>query len=229
MSNEMKSFFYDKKFTFQGRVFFPDLLQPKARKPGERLKYSAMFSWPMNSPQNAAMTAQVGAFLAESKQKFFPTIPDQYFVNPIKKWGVYQRTDGKPNHAFLKDSYWINLSSGDQFPPLIVDHNRQPLMDPAKVYSGMNAVVSFSFYALTGEKKGLSANLLAVMIMPGGEKEGGIPQVDVNQVFGSFAADMGIAQPVAAPAGTVTWPPTAPAQPAQPQQYNQPMTPSTFM
>ena len=91
----IKSYFYDKVFSIQGRVFYPNLLEPKqGTHPGSRLKYSCVIAWKIGT--NQSTTEQLGAFLAQAKQTFFPTVPDQYFVNPIKKYGVYQRTDGKP-------------------------------------------------------------------------------------------------------------------------------------
>jgi hypothetical protein len=194
MSNEIKTFFYDKNFTLVGRLFYPEILVPKSKKPGEAAKYSGLFSWPIQSPQNAATLQAMATLIGQAKQKFFPTIPDMHFVNPIKKYGVYQRTDGKPVADFLKDSYWLNMSSGEKFKPVVVDQNRQQIVDPVLIYSGMNVAVNISFYAINNTKHGLSTNLQAVMVMPGGEREGGAGNnVDINAAFGGFAADMGFA------------------------------------
>lgn len=222
MDKQSERDFFNKSFTLQGRVFFPKLLAPEANQKG-RLQYSCMFAWDMGS--NPEMTQQLGAFIGSVQTTFFPAIPAQFFLNPIKKWGVYMRQDGKPNPAYLNNCYWINASSGEQFPPQIVDQQRQPIIDPSLVYSGMNAVINVSFYKIDQEKKGVGVNVQAVMIMAGGEKEGGVPVVNVNDVFGGFAADMGVTTQQAAPAQEAApavtqepanqqWPPqeAAPAQ-----------------
>jgi hypothetical protein len=212
----IKSYFQGKSFTLEGRLFYPKLFTPEAKKDGGRLQYNAMFAWNFNS--NATALAQVVSFLTTAKQNFFPTVPDLYFVNPIKKYGVYQRQDGKPVPAFLKDCYWINAQSGADFPPIVVDQNRNPVIDPSIVYSGANAVLNFSFYAIDKEKKGMGVNLNAVMIRGGGEREGGVPTVDVNRVFGDFAADMGMGSATPGAANN-QWPPQVPSQ----QQQQQPV------
>jgi len=197
-------------FTFEGRIFYPQLFEPKANRNG-RMQYSVLFAW--NFQQNQQKIQQLGAFLAEAKQMTFPTIPDAFFVNPLKKWGVYQRQDGKPNHQFLENCYWINMQSGEQFPPPVVDGNRNPVMDASQVYSGRNAAVNFNFYAIDGEKKGLGTNVNAVMLLEGGDQVSGGGAVDVNSVFGDFAADMNMGQQNVAPQGgqdqqqNAVWPP----------------------
>lgn len=191
MTEQEKALWYQ-KFTLQGRIFYPTLLQPEANRNG-RVQYSTLFAWKFNS--NDAETKRIGAFLAQIKAQYFPSIPDLYFLNPVKKWGQYVRQDGRPNHEFLKDSYWINLSSGVDFPPTIVDKFRNQVVDKAEVYSGRNAVVSLSFYKTDKEKKGAGANLNAVMLLDGGDKEGGSVSINLNEVFGAFAQDMGVQTP----------------------------------
>ena len=202
---EMDRAHFNKTFTLQGRVFFPHLLEPVANRNG-RMQYSILFAW--NFTQNTQATQELDKFLAESKQKYFPTIPAQFFSNPIKKWGAYARQDGKPNHEFLKDCYWLNAQSGADYPPPIVDQTRNPVMSKAEIYSGRNVVINLKFYKFDGEKKGLGVNLNAVMLMEGGEAIGGGSSVDVNTVFGDFAADMNSAPTTpAAPAQGQAWPP----------------------
>lgn len=211
MSEQEKAFWYQ-RFTVEGRIFYPDLLEPKAKE-GQREKYGCLFAWKMGS--NPAVTQAIGQFLAQAKQNYFPTVPQQYFVNPCKRFDTYQRMDGKPNAEFLRDCYWMNLSSGKDFPPQVVDKMRQKIIDKAEVYSGRNAVVSISFYKIDNDKKGVGVNINAVMLMDGGNKEGGAAAPDVNELFGQFAADMGVSHAPAQPA-----PAPAQEQPAWPPQGN---------
>lgn len=180
--------FLKQRFTFSGRIFFPNLTKPEPDRKGVP-KYGTVVAWKFH--ENAQELQRLGAFIAEFKNRFFPTVPLQFFVNPLKKYGEYQRQDGRPLQEFFKDCYWLNASSGKDMPPVLVDKFKQPVMSEAEVYSGRNAVVSVSFYIIDKEKKGLGVNVNGVMLMDGGNKEGGAT-FNVEEVFGSFAQDMGM-------------------------------------
>ena len=192
MNIEQEKEYLRKSFTLKGRMFFPNLLEPKASQSG-RMQYSVMFAWGFNDNEN--ITKELGAFIGEFKNVTFPTIPDQFFVNPVKKYGSYQRQDGKPVADFLKDCYWLNASSGADFPPPVVDQYRQPVMTASDIYSGRNCVINVSFYKIDKEKKGLGCNVKAVMLMEGGESVTGGGAVNVDAVFGDFAKDMNTKAP----------------------------------
>jgi hypothetical protein len=165
-----------------------------------------MFAWDQNS--NTQGMQALNAFLMKAKELFHPSVPMQAFVNPIKKYETYMRQDGKPNPDYLKGCYWLNAQSGKDFPPPVVDKTRQPIINEAEVYSGRNAVINVSFYNIDGAKggkRGLGCNVNAIMLLDGGEKVGSAGAgVNVDKIFGAFAADMGIAKEEA-PA----WPPTS--------------------
>lgn len=227
--NEKEKAFWYQRFTLEGRVFYPNLIEPKANDAGV-LKFGCLFAWKQGSNQNE--TQRIGQFLAQAKAENFATIPDAYFVNPCKKWETHQRMDGKPNAEFLRGHYWLNLSSGLQYPPPIINKQMQKVIDKAEVYSGRNCVVNISFYKIDNNKKGVGTNILGIMLTEGGEKEGGSAELNIQEVFGSFAQDMNRAQPpqgqqwqgqqpAAAPQGHQPWvgqqqPVAAPNQPWQP-------------
>jgi hypothetical protein len=197
MNQDQQREFFSKSFTLQGRMFFPDILKPAALTPdqvaaGKKPKYKIMFSWPKNS--NQAVMQELANFITQAKEAFHPSIPWTHFVNPVKDFDTYVRQDGKPNHEFTRDSYWVNASTG--FAPVVVGPDRQPVINEADVYSGRNCVVNISFFNLDGSgggKRGLSTNIQAVMLLDGGSREGGGgQQVDPNAVFGQFQVDMGL-------------------------------------
>ncbi len=202
MSEAEKAYFYGKSFTMKGQIYFPEVLTPKANDKGV-MKYSCMFAWDANDPR----TQEIGQFLANAKQQFYPTIPDTHFGKPIKRWDTYQRQDGKPNHEFLNGKYWVNASATERVPPVVVDQQRNPIIDAAQVYSGRNALLNFSFYAYDANgNKGIAVNISAVMLMEGGDRVGG-GGVNLDDAFGGFAADMNLG--------------AAPAQPVQQQPVQQ--------
>ena len=236
MTPDQQKQFFKKTFTLQGRLFHPHLLVANARQPGDTPKFSVMFAWLKQS--NPQVMQEINQFLAQAFQALHPTIPAHVLIKPIKDYDSYQREDGKPNPDYVRGHLWCNASSGANFPPAVVTYpDRQPVMSDAEVYSGRNAVVNISFYNLSGAnggKRGIGVNVNAAMLLEGGAKEGGAGSVDVNQIFGSFQADMGlVAQGGAAPAVVPQAPAYAqpdpnmmpghpnPAAPAQ-QQYAQP-------
>lgn len=202
MTPEQTREFFRKTFTLKGRIFHPNLLTPVPKdknKPDSPLKFNVMFAF--KAEDNQQTLAAMATFLQQAKEKFHPTVPMQFFSNPLKKWDTYQRRDGKPNPEYLKGYYWVNASSGKDFPPQVVDIHRQPVMTAAEIYSGRNAVANIGFYSFSGQQNGLSVNINAVMLLDGGEKVQGVGGVDIEKVFGGFQADMGISSE--APA----WPP----------------------
>lgn len=189
MNTEESRQFWRKSFTLQGRIFYPNLLKPNVNKNG-RATFNTMFAWKVDS--NSQVMKELNDFLSKAKGTFHPSVPMQFFVNPLKKFDTYVRQDGKPNAAFLTGCYWVNAQSGAEIAPAIVDQTRQPVINEAEVYSGRNAVINISFYNIDKEKKGIGVNVNAVMLMPGGDREGLAGSVNIDQIFGGFAQDMGI-------------------------------------
>lgn len=211
MSEAEKAYFYSRNFTLKGQIYFPEILVPKPNDKGV-MKYTTLFAWDANDATQAAQVQAIGEFLAGAKQQFYPTIPEQHFGKPLKRWDTYVRQDGKPNHDFLTGKYWMNASATERVKPTVVDQWKQEVIDPAQVYSGRNALLNFSFYGYDANgNKGIAVNISAVMLLEGGERMLG-GGVNLDDAFGGFQADMG-----AAPVQNV-----AQAMPAQAQQQYAP-------
>jgi hypothetical protein len=200
--DQAKEAFYKTTFTLKGRIFHPNLLKvrQKTTPKGTRNVYDVMFAWHAQSPENQATIAQMNQFLQQMVGIIHPGIDPRALVIPVKDFHTYQRQDYKPNPEYLRDCKWVNAESGEEYPPQVVDAQRQPVFNPADVYSGRNAVINFQFYpmlpkadAAPGSKRGFGINLNAVMLLEGGNPEGGVQRtIDVNAVFGAFAQDMGM-------------------------------------
>lgn len=193
MTPDQQKQFFKTNFTLKGRIFHPNLLVPVPKDKnveGSPLKYNVMFAF--KAEDNVEALKVMSEFLMKAKETFHPNIPMQFFSNPLKKFETYMRRDGKPNADYLKGHYWVNASSGKDFPPQVVDGARQPVINAAEIYSGRNAVANIGFYSFTGQQNGLSSNINAVMLMEGGNKEGGTGAVDVSKIFGGFAVDAGL-------------------------------------
>lgn len=223
MTPEQKKEFFNTRFSILGNIHYTRALftaqankEELKKNPNATKKFSTVLSWNPQDPRNAQTLQAMNAFMAQAKQTFNPSVPDQYFVWPVKKWETYQRQDGKQAAVFLQGKHWLNLSSGEKFKPKVVDQNRMDITDESVVYSGVNAIVSFSFYDMGAgnptSKKGLGVNIIAVMVLGGGTPDPiGEFNVNLEEVFGQFAN-------MSAPMGQGYGQNQAPVQP-QGQQY----------
>ena len=202
----IKDKLWNTTFTLQGRIFHNNLLKPAADKedPSKDPKFSTMFVFPKGS--NAKVMSDIQAFLGELKNYQMPNIPVQHLVYPIKDYDTYVRQKGGPNPEYTKGCYWINANSGETIAPYVgkQGHVAGSYMqlsdrDEAETYSGRNAIIQITFYAMTGGKDGrgkwgYGANVKAVLLLEGGERHSGGFNVDPSQAFGNFQVDMGLIQ-----------------------------------
>lgn len=172
-------------FTLKGRIFHPALLTPKKQRKSDKEKFSVLFAWPIGD--QAEQLKAIETHLRAGIQHFLAGIPKASLQLPIKTWGKYQKKDGSPNAEYLRDCKWMNISANKDFAPTVVDRWKNPVVDPVEIYSGRNALVNFSFFTYRNENFGISANLKAVMLLDGGEKQVG--GVNIDQAFESFLGD----------------------------------------
>lgn len=235
MNDEIKTKLRSTNFTVQARILHPKLFVPEAKiingQPGKP-KYSAMVVVPKQPTQSSVQ--QMQAFIQEMQMLLHPQLAQsapQHLVQPLKDHDTYVRQDGKPNPEYTKGCFWLNAASGEKFQPVVVDMNRQQVLNEAEVWSGRNAAVNISFYPIMGEnggKRGLGVNLNAVMLLEGGEQVVAGGGVSADEAFGNFQADMGImSQGGQAPAPQAPapqaqqWPQNPAPQPqAQPNPWN---------
>ena len=189
------------KVTLEGILVFPKLAEPDTAIDGV-LKWSIVLIMDKNlSPVNQKGLASAKRIIGGFKQIFFPGIPDQMFQmqgNPIKEFGVNFRQDGQPHPDFYNNSFWINAAMRKNPPQVVAKNGGQlvplPLNSP-EIYFGQKIAVTLSFYpmGLTNPqaKKGVGANLEAILILGGGERIGNDSSapIDVDAAFAGFAAD----------------------------------------
>ena len=133
-------------------------------------------------------------------------------------WGVHpcsEKVDTYPVAA-ERGMFYFNAKSGEQYPPQVVDANRQPVVDPGKVRDGTLAYININVWSFVNAgNKGVSIGMGPVMIWGEGEvlNTGGGPSAQ-----SAFADIPGAPAPAAgAPIGG-----GIPQQPMQ-QPVQQPM------
>jgi len=188
------------QFKVKGILSYPHLFQPRAITPGDDPKFSTSVLIRKDDPQLAAVTQVIEAEKANGFPSGFPSngkccLKDAAIAFP-----------DKPNlHGYMV----ISGNSKQDQKPIVVDANRQPVVDPSDVYPGAVALVVFNSFAYNHPtSKGVSAGLNGVMLT--GE-EGELGRLDGRPTADMMFGDVPVtATPTSAPIP----PPAAPAAPA---------------
>lgn len=215
---------------------YPHLFQPQQVQGKGDPKYSAAF-----------LVDETTAGMINAKAQ---ELAARHFVNgesqlPNFQWPLFPASS-KPNYMNNPRlaSLWVfNGKASADYPPQIVDQNRQPVIDRGMIYAGAIVAAGIRLYTYNNMGNiGIGVGLSAVMKQGDGESLGG-ESVDPNALFAGVQAQAPAAgmpaqgqpapgmpapgmpaQPGAQPA---SFPGGAPAQPQQPgQQFGQPTQPA---
>ena len=158
--------------TGECRLSFVNLFEPKAMNEGDVPKYSVTAIIPKTDVKTVeAIKAAINAAAEAGAQKHFGgRVPVS--VNHTFKDGDTEVDDlgelKNVKYPEYKNSYYIRLST--KFKPKVLDANRQEIIDPTEVYSGMYGKVSMPFFAYSGDgRRGVSAVLNNAMKTRDGE------------------------------------------------------------
>ena len=186
MTDEVKAL-SRKRFNFSGRMFFPNLLEPQEFK-GQSPKYSARLAWKPDDKANVKATAELREHITKmAKAAFGSDVDVTKIANPVHRHDTYERQDGKPNPDYMKPYLWVNAKANLDYPPKVVDAKYNKVEDKAEVYSGRNCVFSINFFSYSHSgRRGISASINGVVLLTGGEKEGGYV-FDAKSEFGEFS------------------------------------------
>jgi len=158
--------------TGECRLSFVNVFEPKAAKEGQEPKYSLTAIIPKSDTKTVeAIKAAIQAAAEAGAQKHFGgRVPTN--VNSTFKDGDTETDDlgelKNIKYPEYKGNYYIRLSS--KIKPVVLDENRNEIIDPTRVYSGVYGRVSMTFFAYSVEgKRGISAHLNNVLITRDGE------------------------------------------------------------
>ena len=158
--------------TGECRLSFVNVFEPKAVKEGDVPKYSLTAIIPKSDVKTVeAIKAAIKAAAEAGAQKHFGgRIPTN--VNHTFKDGDTEVDDlgelKNIKYPEYKGNYYIRLSSKNK--PRVLDANRQEIIDPTEIYSGVYGKVSMTFFAYSGDgRRGVSASLNNVMKTRDGE------------------------------------------------------------
>lgn len=154
------------------RFSFVNVFEPREDQNGGDPKYSLTLLIPKS---DTVTLGKIKAAMAEARENFckrngsnaLPAKPNHTMHD-----GDGVRDSGDPYGPECKGCYIINVSSKQK--PVVVDSFRNPITDPAELFSGCygRAAINFYGYSRNG-KKGISAGLLSIQKLHDGEPLGG--------------------------------------------------------
>lgn len=185
-------------FLVKGILSYPHLFTPRSVEEGKDPKYSTNILIRGTDPQLQSILA----LLEQEKNNGFPSgfpANGKVFCKPSEDYPGWYQIAGNADHRQR---------------PAVVDENYTPIADPARVYAGLVAHVSFNTFTYNKPvNKGVGAGLNGVMIT---NETGELGRIDGRPTVEKMFAGVGTA-PVgmAAPAPMMA-PPVAPAPIAPP-------------
>lgn len=166
-----------KVITGKVRFSFCHIFEPQEPLGGGDPKYSVTLLIPK---ADTATLNKIKQAMAEARENFckrnganaLPAKPNHTLHD-----GDGTRDSGEPYGEECKGCYVITVSSKQK--PVIVDNMRNPITDPAEVYSGCYGRASINFYGYNqAGKKGVSAGLLSIQKLHDGEPFGTVGSAD---------------------------------------------------
>lgn len=158
--------------TGECRLSFVNVFEPKAVNEGDEPKYSITAIIPKSDTKTIeAIKAAIQAAAEKGAQKHFggrvPTNVTSTFHDgdtAVDDMGDLRNI----KYPEYKGNYFIRLSTKKR--PIVLNADRQEIIDPTEIYSGCYGRVSMSFFAYSNNgKRGVSAALNNVMKTRDGE------------------------------------------------------------
>lgn len=166
-----------KVVTGKVRFSFCHIFEPQEPQGGGEPKYSVTLLIPK---ADTATIGKIKEAMAEARENFCKrnganALPQKPVHTLHDGDGI--RDNGDQYGPECKGCYVITVSSKQK--PVIVDNMRNPVTDPAEVYSGCygRAAINFFGYNSNG-KKGISAGLLSVQKLHDGDPFGTVGSAD---------------------------------------------------
>lgn len=166
-----------KVITGKVRFSFVNIFEAKKNDDGSEGKYGVTLLIPKSDTSTLgkikeAMTEARENFCKRNGATALPQKPNHTLHD-----GDGVRDSGDPYGPECKGCYVITVSSKQK--PVIVDSFRNPITDPAEVYSGCYGRAAINFYGYNANgKKGISAGLLSIQKLHDGEPFGTVGSAD---------------------------------------------------
>lgn len=144
------------------RLSYVHLAQPRSANPGDEPKYSVAVLIPKSDTKTIKEINDAVNFVIENSQDKLKT--KKGLKHPLRDGDTESEEPAYEGHMFF--------SANSKSRPIILDKDKNEILDFSEVYSGMYAQVVVNFYAFNVKNKGIAAGLQAVRKMKDGEPLG---------------------------------------------------------
>lgn len=163
--------------TPEATLSFPQLFAAKAANDGDDPKFSATVIFDEGQDMSTIDAAIEAAIERGVAKKWGGKRPAK-LVLPYKDGNEKTDADDNPRPEFEGRTY-ITVSASEDEPPVLVDAERQPIINKSDIYGGARVRVAVSAYPWTyGNKKGVSLYLKSVQVVGEGTPFGVSVSVD---------------------------------------------------
>lgn len=160
-----------KVVTGEVRLSYVTLFEPRAIIEGGPLKYSVSILIPKDDTETLPMIEKAIETVIAENQSTLKTKKQSALKLPLRDG------DTEKDSPDYEDHWFISISS--KTAPMVVDEERQQIIDPRDIYSGCFGRVSMNFYAFNkAGNKGIGCGLNAVQKTKDGEALGGAYTAD---------------------------------------------------
>lgn len=171
--------------TVYGRLSYAHLNEPHAPNDQAEPKYSAsLLVEKTDTDAIKAINAAIKAAVDEgvTRRTFTQPIDPAHTKYPPLRDGDQPNDSGEPRGEEFQGHWFIAAKNKKQ--PMVVNAQRQPVIDPDDVYSGCYVNMAVEFYAYSNSgNKGIGASLIGVQKVKDGDRLGGEPP-KAEEVFG---------------------------------------------
>lgn len=171
--------------TSEVRLSFVHVFEPYARQDStDTPAYSTVIMVPKDDEKTIGKirAAQKAALEKGKDSKFNGRIP--------KSWTDTFRDGDDSDRPEYEGHWYMTVKSQQSRPPLVVDRNKEEILDQRELYSGVYAQVAIDAFPFNSNgNKGVSFQLLAVRKLRDGEPLGGGAPVKVDDVFDDLDED----------------------------------------
>lgn len=159
------------------RLSYVNLFNPRTNDDGTAGKYGCTIIIPKSDTKTLS---KIKAAIAAAKERYTSLNPTKKApANTTLHDGDGPTPNGDEYGPECKGAYVMSVSTKTR--PVIVDRDKNPILDASEVYSGCYARVILNFYAYdTAGNRGISAGLNGVMKIADGEPLAGAVVTDAD-------------------------------------------------
>ena len=159
------------------RFSYVSVFQPKAVLDSNP-KYSVTLLIPKDDKDGlAGIKKAIDEAKEVGKSQWGGKIPKN-LKEPLRDGDEEDKGEGFEGH------YFVNAYSSEQYPPTIVDRDREAILDAQELYSGCYGRASIKFYPYAKPSKGVACGLNALQKIKDGDRlDGGASAKDFDDDF----------------------------------------------